>query len=130
MRAFDLSGADRQIIGQGFAIVQLISATYQIAMASAHWSLVVVHFRSFEMTSECLQRLVETPGLSASLCASIQAFCAAGSGVIITLNRTPTLYDIGVPLALLWYWFTFFRERAKPPPPSSPAERPIRPDSR
>src|SRR5271156_2873604 len=31
-------------------------------MASAHWSLVVVHFRRFEMTSECLQRLVETPG--------------------------------------------------------------------
>src|SRR5258708_553552 len=62
MRAFDLSGADRQIMGQGFAIVQLISATYQIAMASAHWSLVVVHFRSFEMTSEGLQRLVETPG--------------------------------------------------------------------
>src|SRR5271154_68911 len=62
MRAFDLSGADRQIIGQGFAIVQLISATYQIAMAPAHGSLVVVHFRSFEMTSECLQRLVEAPG--------------------------------------------------------------------
>src|ERR1700722_15495214 len=62
MRAFDLSGADRQIIGQGFAIVQLISATYQIAMASAHGSLVVVHFGRFEMTSECLQRLVEAPG--------------------------------------------------------------------
>src|ERR1700735_5515920 len=62
MRAFDLSGADRQTIGQGFAIVQLISATDQIAMASAHRSLVVVHFRSFEMTSECLQRLVEAPG--------------------------------------------------------------------
>ena len=60
MRAFDLSGADRQIIGQGFAIVQLISATYQIAMASPHGSLVVVHFGRFEMTSECLQRLVET----------------------------------------------------------------------
>src|SRR5271154_3138053 len=66
MRAFDLSRADRQIIGQGFAIVQLISATYpatyQIAMASAHWSLVVVHFGRFEMTSECLQRLVEAAG--------------------------------------------------------------------
>src|SRR5580704_14758744 len=62
MRAFDLSGADRQIIGQGFPIVQLISATYQIAMASAHGSLVVVHFGRFEMTSEGLQRLVEAPG--------------------------------------------------------------------
>jgi hypothetical protein len=98
MRAFDLSGADRQIIGEGFAIVQLISATYQIAMASAHWSLVVVHFRSFEMTSECLQRLVETPGFERS-------------GAIITLNRTPTLYDIGVPLALLCYWFHVFQRR-------------------
>ena len=82
MRAFDLSGADRQIIGQGFAIVQLISATYQIAMASAHGSLVVVHFGRFEMTSDCLQRLVDTPGFERILCASIQAFCAAGSGAI------------------------------------------------
>src|SRR6202162_1868523 len=62
MRAFDLSGADRQIIGRGFAIIQLISAPDQMAMASAQGSLVVVHFRSFEMTSECLQRLVEAPG--------------------------------------------------------------------
>ena len=54
MRAFDLSGADRQISGQGFAVVQLISATDQIAMASPHGSLVVVHFGRFEMTSERL----------------------------------------------------------------------------
>ena len=37
---------------QGFTIVQLISATDQIAMASPHRSLVVVHFGRFEMASE------------------------------------------------------------------------------
>jgi hypothetical protein len=62
---------------------------------------------------------------------------AAAGALAIPIEPIPgldTLYDIGVPLALLWYWFTFLRDvirtRAKPPPPSSPAERRIRPDSR
>src|ERR1700675_2167082 len=93
MRAFDLSGADRQIIGQGFAIVQLISATYQIAMASAHWSLVVVHFRSFEMTSECLQRLVETPGFERVLLRVHPGLLRGGLGRNHHFESHPTLYS-------------------------------------
>ena len=36
------------------------------------------------------------------------------------------LYDIGVPIALLWYWYTFFRDAARSKPgasSSSPAGR-------
>src|SRR5271156_5893327 len=62
---------------------------------------------------------------------------AAAGALAIHIQPIPgldTLYDIGVPLALLWYWFTFFRDairtRAQPPSPSSPAERRIKPDSR
>jgi hypothetical protein len=62
---------------------------------------------------------------------------AAAGALAIPIEPIPgldTLYDIGVPLALLWYWFTFFRDvirtRAKTPPPSSPGQRRIRPDSR
>jgi hypothetical protein len=40
------------------------------------------------------------------------ATVAAGA-VAIPLEPIPgidTLYDIGVPIALIWYWFTFFRD--------------------
>jgi hypothetical protein len=40
------------------------------------------------------------------------ATVAAGA-VAIPLEPIPgidTLYDIGVPIALVWYWFTFFRD--------------------
>jgi hypothetical protein len=26
------------------------------------------------------------------------------------------LYDVGVPIVLIWYWFTFFRDALKPSP--------------
>ena len=45
MRAFDLSGADRQIPGQGVTIVQLVFPTAQIAMASSDGSLIVGQLR-------------------------------------------------------------------------------------
>ena len=61
MRAFDLAGADRQIVGQGVTIVQLVPPTAQIAMASAHRRLIVVYLGSFDVASERRQRLVETP---------------------------------------------------------------------
>ena len=38
---------------------------------------------------------------------------AAAGALAIPIEPIPgldTLYDIGVPLALLWYWFTFFRD--------------------
>ena len=40
------------------------------------------------------------------------ATVAAGA-VAIPIEPIPgidTLYDIGVPIALIWYWFTFFRD--------------------
>jgi hypothetical protein len=40
------------------------------------------------------------------------ATLAAGA-VAVPLEPIPgidTLYDIGVPIALIWYWFTFFRD--------------------
>jgi hypothetical protein len=40
------------------------------------------------------------------------ATLAAGA-IAIPLEPIPgidTLYDIGVPIALIWYWFTFFRD--------------------
>src|ERR1700683_4796856 len=40
MRTFDLTGADRQIVGQGVIIVQVVPPTAQIAMASAHRRLI------------------------------------------------------------------------------------------
>ena len=62
---------------------------------------------------------------------------AAAGALAIPIEPIPgldTLYDIGVPLALLWYWFTFFRDvirtRRKLATPSSPGERQIRRDSR
>src|SRR5271169_4396206 len=62
MRAFDLAGADRQIVGQGVTIVQVVPATAQMAMASTHRRLIVVCLWSFDVASERRQRLVETPG--------------------------------------------------------------------
>jgi len=37
----------------------------------------------------------------------------AAAAVAVPLEPIPgidTLYDIGVPIALIWYWFTFFRD--------------------
>jgi hypothetical protein len=62
MGAFDLSGANRQVIGQSLAIVQLVAASAQIAMASPHRSLVVVDARVFKMGCERLQHVVQAPG--------------------------------------------------------------------
>src|ERR1700683_1732828 len=56
----------------------------------------------------------------------VGATFAAGA-LAIPIEPIPgldTLYDIGVPIALLWYWFTFFkgaaRTRSESPPPPHP----------
>lgn len=46
-----------------------------------------------------------------ALCYRLGATLAAGA-IAIPLEPIPVvdaLYDIGVPLVLIWYWFTFFR---------------------
>jgi hypothetical protein len=47
-----------------------------------------------------------------ALCYRLGATLAAGA-VAIPLEPIPgidLLYDIGVPIVLLWYWYTFFRD--------------------
>jgi hypothetical protein len=59
-----------------------------------------------------------------ALCYRLGATLAAGA-VAIPLEPIPgidVLYDIGVPIALIWYWWTFFRDADRtmsnqPPPP-------------
>jgi hypothetical protein len=59
-----------------------------------------------------------------ALCYRLGATLAAGA-VAISLEPIPgidVLYDIGVPIALIWYWWTFFRDAHRmtsnqPPPP-------------
>jgi len=33
------------------------------------------------------------------------------------------VYDIGVPIALIWYWWTFFRDARRMMPGQSPANQ-------
>ena len=61
-----------------------------------------------------------------ALCYRLAATLAAGA-VAIPLEPIPgidLLYDIGVPIVLIWYWFTFFRDaRRTTSDPSTPVER-------
>jgi hypothetical protein len=66
----------------------------------------------------------------------VGATVAAGM-IAIPIEPIPgldTLYDFGVPIALIWYWFTFFREgirtmsNRQPPPSRGPQQ--IRHDAR
>jgi hypothetical protein len=52
-----------------------------------------------------------------ALCYRVGATAAAGL-VAIPVEPIPgldVLYDIAVPLALIWYWFTFFRDAMRSP---------------
>ena len=66
----------------------------------------------------------------------VGATFAAGA-LAIPIEPVPgldTVYDIGVPIALLWYWFTFFkgamRTTTNPPPPSRANPQQIKRDIR
>jgi hypothetical protein len=63
-----------------------------------------------------------------ALCYRLGATLAAGA-TAIPLETVPgidLLYDIGIPLILVWYWFTFFRDaRRMTSEPSPPNQRPI-----
>ena len=60
MGALDFARADGQAFGQSLAIVQLIGASAQIAMAGPHRRMLVVDFASFAMPGERPQDGVET----------------------------------------------------------------------
>jgi hypothetical protein len=56
-----------------------------------------------------------------ALCYRVGATAAAGL-VAIPIEPIPGLdgiYDIAVPLVLIWYWFTFFRDVLRSPAPRS-----------
>ena len=63
-----------------------------------------------------------------ALCYRRAATLAAGV-VAIPLEPIPgidLLYDIGVPIVLIWYWFTFFRDaRRETSGPSAPVQRQV-----
>ena len=61
MSAFDLARADRQSFSQGLAIVQLVGASAEIAMAGSHRRMFVINFGRFAMSGERPQDGVETP---------------------------------------------------------------------
>jgi hypothetical protein len=64
-----------------------------------------------------------------ALCYRLAATLAAGA-VAIPLEPIPgidVLYDIGVPIILIWYWFTFFRDaRRATSDPNRPDQRRVR----
>ena len=63
-----------------------------------------------------------------ALCYRLGATLAAGA-VAIPLEPIPgidLLYDIGVPIVLVWYWFTFFRDaRRMTSDPSPPVQKQV-----
>ena len=61
MGAFDLAGADRQSFGQGLAIVQVVGASAEIAMAGSHGRVLVIDFGGLAMSRKRPHDGVETP---------------------------------------------------------------------
>ena len=66
-----------------------------------------------------------------ALCYRIGATAAAGA-LAVPVEPIPgldALYDIGVPILLIWYWFTFFRDAGRamsyqvPSAPPGPGQR-------
>jgi hypothetical protein len=60
------------------------------------------------------------------LCYRVGATAAAGA-LAVPVEPIPgldALYNIGVPILLIWYWFTFFRDagRAMSRPPAAPSQ--------
>jgi hypothetical protein len=59
---------------------------------------------------------------------------AAAGAIAIPVEPIPgldALYDIGVPILLIWYWITFFRDVARTksnPAPAPQGQRQIKPD--
>jgi NhaP-type Na+/H+ or K+/H+ antiporter len=70
-----------------------------------------------------------------ALCYRIGATAAAGA-LAVPVEPIPGLdavYDIGVPVLLIWYWFTFFRDAGRAmshPPAASRKPDPITPDKK
>jgi hypothetical protein len=99
---------------------------FVVVMAVLLITLVVVISKMPD--SNPLKRLLTA--LSYRLGATLAAGVAA-----VPLEPIPgidALYDIGVPIALIWYWFTFFRDvrHMKSDPRLQPNQRQITRDNR
>jgi hypothetical protein len=99
---------------------------FVVAMAALLITLVVVVSKMPD--SNPLKRLLT------ALSYRLGATLAAGA-VAIPLEPIPgidVLYDIGVPIVLIWYWFTFFKDarRVMSDPSSRPDQRQITLDGR
>jgi hypothetical protein len=60
-----------------------------------------------------------------ALCYRLGATLAAGA-IAIPVEPIPgidLLYDVGVPIALLWYWYTFFRDARPNTSNTSPTDQ-------
>ncbi len=60
-----------------------------------------------------------------ALCYRLGATLAAGA-IAIPIEPIPgidLLYDVGVPIALLWYWYTFFRDARPMTSNTSPTDQ-------
>jgi hypothetical protein len=61
---------------------------------------------------------------------------AAAGALAVPIEPIPgldALYDVGIPIALAWYWFTFFRDarmRSTPAVRSTAGQKPIANESR
>ena len=65
-----------------------------------------------------------------SLSYRIGATLAAGM-IAVPLEPIPgldVLYDIAIPIALIWYWFTFFRDAIRPAERSEHTVRDVSPE--
>jgi hypothetical protein len=61
-----------------------------------------------------------------ALCYRIGATAAVGA-LAVPVEPIPgldALYDIGVPILLIWYWFTFFRDASRAMSHQGSADRP------
>src|SRR5271166_4847611 len=61
MSAFDLARADWQPVGQSLAVVQVVGASAEIAVAGSHGRVLVIDLGGLAMSGERLQDEVETP---------------------------------------------------------------------
>ena len=77
-----LARPDRQSFSQGPAIVQLVGASAEIAMAGSHRRMLVVDFGGSQYSASARRTASRRPLLSASFCVSRKALRAAGSGAI------------------------------------------------
>ena len=111
-------------------IVEIIRDLFIFVVVMAALLIVLIVVVSKMPDDNPLKRLLS------ALTYRVGATVAAGA-VAIPIEPIPgidVLYDFGVPILLIWYWFTFFKDAggmmSNPPPSSSPGPPQIKHDGR